>query len=163
MPARAPIARGHRGEHARPDARSETAPRDLDAARRSGRDYAWAVFAKAETLRPGAKATLESKALPLVGGPESKPLVPGHGQVQGVFLADRADMMLGYCSSSPAVMRDVPGLVSIPLPPALTVGPAYGMIVLTDNPLADRFAVFVMSEHGQAILAHDGFVPVATP
>jgi ABC-type molybdate transport system substrate-binding protein len=128
-----------------------------------GGDYAWAVFAKADALRPGAKATLESKSLTLVGGPDSKPLVAGHGQVEGVFLANRADMMLGYCSGSPAVMRDVPGLVSVPLPPVLTVDPAYGMVVLTDNPLADRFAVFVMSEQGQAILTHDGFVPVATP
>lgn len=128
-----------------------------------GGDYAWAVFARADAIQPGAKATLEAKALKLVGGPDSKPLVPGHGQVQGVFLADRGDMMLGYCSGSAVVMRDVPGLVSVPLPPTLTVGPAYGMVVLTDNALADRFAIFVMSERGQAILAHYGFVPVASP
>ncbi len=128
-----------------------------------GGDYAWAVFARAEALRSGAKAALEAKALKLVGGPASKPLVAGHGQVQGVFLADKADIMLGYCSGSPAVMRDVPGLVSVPLPPALTVRPAYGMVVLTENALADRFAVFVMSERGQATLARYGFVPVALP
>lgn len=126
-----------------------------------GGDYAWAVFARAEALRPGAKAALEQKALSLVGGPTSKPLVPGHGQVAGVFLADKADMMLGYCSSAVAVLHDVPGLVSVALPPDLTVGPAYGMVVLTDKSLADRFAVFVMSEQGQAILAQYGFVPAA--
>ena len=54
------------------------------------------------------------------------PLVPGHGAVQGIFLADRADVMLGYCSSSEQVMREIPGLVKIPLPPPLAVGPAYG-------------------------------------
>jgi ABC-type molybdate transport system substrate-binding protein len=126
-----------------------------------GGDYAWAVFARADALRPGAKATLEAKALQLVGGPDSKPLVAGHGQVPGVFLADKADMMLGYCSGGAAVLHDVPGLVSVLLPPELTVGPAYGMMVLTDQPLGDRFAVFVMSEQGQAILARYGFVPVA--
>ncbi len=128
-----------------------------------GGDYAWAVFARADRLRPGAKATLEAKALKLVGGPESKPLVAGRGQVSGVFLADRADMMLGYCSSADAVLHDVPGLVSVALPPELTVGPAYGMVILADQPLADRFTVFVMSEQGQAILARYGFVPVAVP
>ncbi len=128
-----------------------------------GGDYAWAVFARAEALHPGAQATLQAKALKLVGGPATKPLVPGHGQVQGVFLADKADLMLGYCSGAADVMRDVPGLAFIPLPPDLTVGPAYGMVVLTDRPLADRFATFVMSERGQAILARHGFVPVATP
>lgn len=128
-----------------------------------GGDYAWAVFARAEALHPGAKATLETKALTLVGGPTSKPLVAGHGQVAGVFLADKGDMMLGYCSSADAVLRDVPGLVSVPLPPDLMVGPAYGMVVLTNNPVAARFALFVMSEQGQAILARNGFVPVAVP
>lgn len=126
-----------------------------------GGDYAWAVFARAETLHPGAKSALETKALKLVGGAKSKPLVAGHGQVEGVFLADRADIMLGYCSGAAGVMRDVPGLVSIPLPAALTVEPAYGMVVLRDTPTANRFAVFVMSERGQAILARHGFVPVA--
>ena len=60
-------------------------------------------------------------------------------------------------------MHEVPGLITVALPPDLTVGPAYGMVVLTDNPLADRFALFVMSERGQAILARYGFTPVALP
>lgn len=126
-----------------------------------GGDYAWAVFARAEALHPGAKAALEAKALQLVGGPTSKPLVAGHGQVAGVFLAGKADLMLGYCSSAAAVLREVKGLASVELPPALTVGPAYGMVLLTDRPLAAQFAIFVMSEPGQAILARNGFVPVA--
>jgi ABC-type molybdate transport system substrate-binding protein len=126
-----------------------------------GGDYAWAVFARAETLHPGAQAALGAKALTLVGGPASQPLVAGHGQVAGVFLAGKGDLMLGYCSSAGAVLRDVKGLVSVPLPPELTVGPAYGMVVLTDHPLAARFAVFVMSEQGQAILARNGFVAIA--
>ena len=88
---------------------------------------------------------LEGKALTLVGGPTSQPLVPGKGQVQGVFLANKADLMLGYCSGSAAILRDVPGLVSLPLPPELTEAPAYGLVVLSDQPAADRFAVFVMS------------------
>ena len=125
-----------------------------------GGDYAWAVFARAEALHPGAKAVLEKKALTLVGGPDSKPLVPGHGQVQGVFLAHKADIMLGYCSGSADVMRDVPGLASIPLPPDLTVGPAYGLVVLRANPLADRLVVFIMSERGQQILVQHGFASV---
>jgi ABC-type molybdate transport system substrate-binding protein len=129
-----------------------------------GGDYAWAVFARSEALHPGAKAALEAKALQLVGGPASVPLVPGKGQVQGVFLAGKADMMLGYCSGSAAVMADVPGLVSVPLPPALTVQPAYGLVVLTDHPQVQRLALFFVSEQGQAILQRFGFTPVgATP
>ena len=127
-----------------------------------GGDYAWAVFARAEALRPGARATLEKKALPLVGGGEKTPLlVPGKGAVEGVFLADKADVMLGYCSSAPAIQKEIPTLVNVALPPALSVGPAYGMVLLNTKPLTLRFATYVMSEAGQAILRTHGFDPVA--
>jgi molybdate transport system substrate-binding protein len=125
-----------------------------------GGDYAWAVFARAEALHTGARAILEAKAMKLVGGPNTPLLIAGHGAVQGVFLADRADVMLGYCSGSSSVMQEVPGLTSVALPSALTVGPAYGMTVLSDHPLAVRFALFVMSEQGQMILQRHGFDPI---
>lgn len=80
-----------------------------------------------------------------------------------MFLGNAADLMLGYCSGGAAVQREVPGLVSVALPPRLTVGPAYGMVVLSANPAAFRFALFVMSEKGQSILAEHGFQPVALP
>jgi ABC-type molybdate transport system substrate-binding protein len=128
-----------------------------------GGDYAWAVFARAEAVRPGAQAALEGKAMKLVGGPNTPPLVPGHGAVQGVFLANRADVMLGYCSSGEAVMHEVPNLSNVPLPPDLTVGPAYGLVVLSDQELAARFALFVLSEQGQAILKRHGFDPIGLP
>jgi len=125
-----------------------------------GGDYAWAMFARAEALHPGARAILQAKAMKLVGGTNTPPLVPGHGPVQGVFLADRADVMLGYCSGSGPVMQEIPGLASVALPPALTVGPAYGLVVLSDRPMAARFALFVMSEPGQMILQRHGFDPI---
>jgi molybdate transport system substrate-binding protein len=125
-----------------------------------GGDYTWAVFARAEAVHPGAQAILEAKALQLVGGPNSQPLVAGRGAAQGVFLADRADVMLGYCSGAGPIVREISGLTSVSLPPALTVGPAYGLIVLSDNPLAARFALFVLSEQGQAILLQHGFDPI---
>jgi molybdate transport system substrate-binding protein len=125
-----------------------------------GGDYAWAVFARAEVIHPGAQAILEAKAMKLVGGPNTPLLIAGHGAVQGVFLADRADVMIGYCSGSGPVMQDVPGLTNVALPSALAVGPAYGMAVLSDHPLAARFALFVMSEQGQTILQRYGFDPI---
>lgn len=128
-----------------------------------GGDYAWAVFARAEALKPGARAALEGKALKLVGGGDRTPLlVPGKGAVEGVFLADKADVMLGYCSGSAGVIREVPGLVSVALPPGLAVGPAYGMALLNAKPVTLRFAAFVMSEAGQAVLRDWGFDPVAS-
>lgn len=126
-------------------------------------DYAWAVFARAEAIHPGAHAILQAKAMKLVGGPNTPPVIPGRGAVEGIFLADRADVMLGYCSGSGPIMRTVLGLVSVPLPASLTVGPAFGLIVLSDNPLAARFALFVLSEQGQTILRENGFDPTGLP
>ncbi len=126
-----------------------------------GGDYAWAVFARAERVHPGARATLEGKAQQLVGGPSMAPLVPGQGPSEGVFLSGRADVMLGYCSGADTVRRAVPDLAAIPMPPELEVGPEYGMTLLSASPAAARFALFVMSGPGQAILAKYGLVPVA--
>jgi ABC-type molybdate transport system substrate-binding protein len=129
-----------------------------------GGDYAWAMFARAEVLRPGARAALESKALPLVGGGDKTPLlVPGKGAVEGVFIADRADVMLGYCSGAAAVQHEVAGLVSVPLPPGLAVGADYGLVILDPRPVVLRFVAFVLSESGQAVLRAHGFTPVALP
>lgn len=128
-----------------------------------GGDYAWAVFARADIVRPGAREMLERKALQLVGGPDSKPLVPGRAAIEGIFLSGRADMMLGYCSSGVPVVRAMPDLVNVPLPAELSVGPAYGLVVLTDDPEAARLALFVLSERGQAILGRYGFDPIGLP
>jgi molybdate transport system substrate-binding protein len=125
-----------------------------------GGDYAWAIFARAEAVHPGAQATLQAKAQKLFGAPGTSPLVAGHAAVPGIFLAGRADIALGYCSGSDAVMKDVPGLVSIAMPAPLAVDAAYGMVVLSDQLLAARFALFVLSEQGQAILQRHGFDPV---
>jgi molybdate transport system substrate-binding protein len=126
-----------------------------------GGDYAFAVFARAEAVRTGARAALAAKALKLYGGGEKTPLlVPGKGAVEGIFLSDRADVALGYCSGAPAIVREVPGLAVLSLPAELSVGPAYGMVLLNSKPLTLRFATFIMSEGGQAVLKAHGFDPV---
>jgi molybdate transport system substrate-binding protein len=125
-------------------------------------DYAWAVFARAEAVRAGARAALEAKAQKVYGGgAKTPPLVPGRGAVEGIFLADRADVTLAYCSGAAGIVTEVPGLAIVPLPPELAVGPAYGMVLLDVKPVASRFAAFVMSEAGQAVLKAHGFDPVA--
>jgi molybdenum ABC transporter molybdate-binding protein len=132
-----------------------------------GGDYAWAVFARADRVHSGAKAILEAKAKTLVGGPGMTPAVPGHSAAAGVFLTGEADLFLGYCSNVDAMLKEVPGLVSVPLAPPLAPEgaerPVYGMVVLSDSPVAKRFAAFVLSPTGQAILAKYGFEPIASP
>lgn len=123
--------------------------------------YSWQVFARADALKPGARATLEAKAKKLVGGGEkTPPLVPGKGAVEGIFLSDQADVMLIYCSAVQAIQRELPSLTSIKLPATLTVEPADGMVILDSKPVALRFVAFVMSEEGQATLRNHGFEPV---
>ena len=125
--------------------------------------YSFEVFARADALKPGARATLEAKAKKLVGGGEkTPPLVPGKGAVEGIFLSDQADVMLIYCSAVPALQSEIPSLTFIKLPSALTVEPADGMVILNSKPVALRFVAFVMSEEGQAILRNHGFEPVAS-
>jgi molybdate transport system substrate-binding protein len=127
-----------------------------------GGDYAWAVFARAESVRAGARAALEAKAQQLYGGgAKTPPLVPGKGAVEGIFMSDRADVALAYCSGAPAVVREVPGVAVVPLPQELSVGPAYGMVLLNTKALTLRFASFIMSEGGQAVMKAHGFDPVA--
>lgn len=125
-----------------------------------GGDYAYAVFARADQVRPGATAALKGKARQLLGRPGTAPLVAGHGAIEGIFLSGTADMVLSYCSGVAALEQAVPGLASVFLPPSLDVVPAYGLVVLSGNPAAARFALYVLSGPGQKILAQHGLVPV---
>jgi molybdate transport system substrate-binding protein len=125
--------------------------------------YSWQVFARADAVKPGARATLEAKAKILVGGGEkTPPLVPGKGAVEGIFLSKQADVMLIYCSAVAAIQKELPTLTSFKLPPNLTVQPADGLIILDDKPVALRFVAYVMSEEGQATLQRHGLEPVAS-
>lgn len=124
-------------------------------------DYAWALFAKAETVKKGAKAALEGKALQLVGGPNSPPVPAGQNAV-AYFLQDkRADVFLVYCSSAGALG---PGYDTVATPPAIGVSADYGLVVPKSTPdredAAFRFAFYILSEDGQAVLARYGLKPV---
>ena len=125
--------------------------------------YSFEVFARAEALRPGARATLEAKAKRLVGGGEkTPPLVPGKGPVEGIFESDAADVMLIYCSAIPTIKNQMPTLNAIKVPAALTVEPVDGLVVLNSKPVALRFVAYVMSEEGQAIIRSHGLEPIAS-
>ena len=126
-----------------------------------GGDYAQAVFARAEMLHPGAQATLQGKAEALFGGPTTMVPTDGHTPAGAILLGKRADMVLYYCSGGSAVLKEVPDSVSVPLPAALEPNPTNGLAVLSPNPDAMRLALFVLSAHGQDILAQNGLVPVA--
>ena len=125
-----------------------------------GGDYAQAVFGRAERIHRGAQAVLQAKAQALFGGPTSMVPADGHSPGGAALLDHRADLLIYYCSSAGSILTEVPGTVSVPLPPALEPGPVYGMAVLGSNPDAARLALFMLSGPGQAILAKRGLLPV---
>jgi ABC-type molybdate transport system substrate-binding protein len=68
--------------------------------------------------------------------------------------------MLIYCSAVPAIQKEMPTLTSVKVPPALTVEPADGLVILNTKPVALRFVAYVMSEEGQAIIRSHGLEPI---
>ncbi len=127
-----------------------------------GGDYALAVFKRAEALRAGAEKRLTDKALKLVGGPTMVP-VAGRSPAASIFLGDHADLFLYYCSSAAGLLKEVPDLDNLTLPETLEVHPVYGLGVMSMDGAAQRFALFVLSEKGQAILGRFGFEALAKP
>jgi molybdate transport system substrate-binding protein len=121
-------------------------------------DYAFALFAKAEALQPGARAALESRALQLTGGPASEKAPPNRNPYAWVMEAGKADLFLTYCTNAVLAKAEVPSLQIVQIPSQLNVGADYGMIVLKDAPApAADLARFILGEGGQAILVRHGF------
>ena len=129
-----------------------------------GGDYARAVFAKADSIQPGARSILVGKARQLVGGAVA-PSVPANTNPVNYFLLSRkVDVFFSYCSSK-GTLAD-PALVSVAIPADLTVPVDYGMTVLlhaSDVPrqvAAERFARYLMSPVAQHALVGSGLIPV---
>lgn len=123
-------------------------------------DYAMQLYAKADNVRPGARAALEKKAMRLTGGPDSPP-PPKNRSVYGM-LVERgdADIFLTYCTNALEAKREVPSLSVVQVPEALAVGADYGLTVVKGaRPEAERFAGYILSGPGQAILLKHGFAP----
>jgi molybdate transport system substrate-binding protein len=127
-------------------------------------DYAWEVFHKAEKIRPGAFATLERKALQLVGGPNSPTAPPGRA-LYGILVAQgKADIFLTYCTNAREAREQNEGQQIVALPEELAVGADYGLTVLNGaSSAAYRLAMLIMSVDGQRILAKHGFAAPALP
>jgi molybdenum ABC transporter molybdate-binding protein len=121
-------------------------------------DYAFALFDKAERLKPGASRRLKEKALQLTGGPNS-PLPPkDRSQYAHVVSSGQADIFLTYCTNALQAKKEVPGLQIVTVPEELAVGADYGLTVIKGGrPEATSFANFVLSSEGQGILKRYGF------
>lgn len=121
-------------------------------------DYAFALFAKAEASKPGARSVLEGKALQLTGGPTSEKAPAGRNQYAWVMENGKADVFLTYCTNAVLARKDLPALQIVQIAPELNVSAEYGMIVLKDAPAsATKLAQFILGEEGQAMLVKHGF------
>ena len=121
-------------------------------------DYAWEVFRKAESLRPGAQRALEAKALKFTGGRDSPQAQPGRSLYGKLVSEGAADLFLLYCTAADEAVREYPALLKTALPAALLVGADYGLVVMNGaSQQAARFAAFVLSDAGQALLVKHGF------
>ena len=127
-------------------------------------DYAFTVFARAEAVKAGSKATLEAKALQLTGGPNSPAASPDKN-VYGERLAQgAADIFLAYCTNAGPIAKEQSAIRMLPLPDALTVGADYGLTVVNGaSPSAFRLAMFILSADGQRILIRHGFSAPTLP
>lgn len=120
-------------------------------------DYTWAVFKKAEALRPGAFRLLDAKALRLVGGEinpakrlSSSDLLGSNGP---------ADLFVSYCTGAAATMQAVPGSTAMTLPESLAVPVELGIASsVKSGEQGERFIQFVVGDKGQDILARHGFM-----
>jgi molybdate transport system substrate-binding protein len=125
-------------------------------------DYTWAMFERAEKIRPGAFETLSKKAQQLAGGPTSAP-PPKHRSAYGKFMEDHTvDVFITYCTGAVTAQREVPTLVNVQLPENLSVTAAYGMTVMRGAKAGTAaLAAFVLSPEGQKMLMNQGFVPLS--
>lgn len=124
-----------------------------------GGDYAWAIFARAEAVRPGSGAALEAKARRFLDRPNPAKAPDGANPLAWVLGHGQADLFIAYCSGGKAVLDQLPGATSVEIPPALAVTPQFGLTVLAggSQPAAARFALFILSKPGRDILIRNGF------
>ena len=121
-------------------------------------DYAWAIFDRIETPRPGAGARLKEKAQRLMN--VSAAASPGQSASAALFVAKKIDMSITYCSAWPALEKEVSDLTGLVVPPQLDPHPVDAIAVLSNRPQAMRVALFLLSQRGQAIIAQQGLVPL---
>ena len=131
-------------------------------------DYEEQVFANADALVPGAKATLDAKAQRLTAGPTSPPVPAGQNAL--VYFLDTpgaaatTDVFLNYYTSAIAAVALDPNLTEIDLPANLAVSAEYGETIINgaQEPGAAALESYLLSPTAQAVLAANGFGPPAS-
>jgi len=126
-----------------------------------GGDYAWSIIDHIDAAHPGAGAVLKAKAQAswdLKATP-----APGQSATAALFSSGQIDVLMTYCSGVPSLLKDVPELKSFEVPPRFDPHPLYGVAVVSSNPAAQRLALYLLSDKGQAIIEREGLVPLTGP
>jgi molybdate transport system substrate-binding protein len=127
-------------------------------------DYTWAMFRRADALRPGSYAILDKKAQQIVGGPTNNANVGGKDPAVAALAAGQVDIVIGYCTSAKLRLSQMPTLQTAEVPREIAVGAEYGLAVLKGaDPRTADFALFMLSPDGQQIFSQYGFAAVALP
>ena len=123
-------------------------------------DYGFAILDRIDAARPGAGKILKDKANSVMTA-TAPPGAPGQSAQAALFAAHKIDVAITYCSGG--LDKELPDLTSFPTPPAFDPHPVYGMAVLSTKPEAQRLALYLLSDKGQAIIARNGLVPLIDP
>ena len=127
-------------------------------------DYTWAMFRRADKLKPGSFAILDQKAQQIVGGSLPTAASGGPDPAIAALRDGVVDVHLGYCTSARLRMSQLPELQLVDIPETLSVGPEYGLALLKGaQPAATDLMLYILSLDGQATLKRFGFNPVGLP
>jgi molybdate transport system substrate-binding protein len=126
-------------------------------------DYTQEIFARADRERPGSGEILRRQSTVVVGG--ALPSAASADDPIAALLSEhRIDVFLGYCSGRARLEKTVPDLQTVTLPPALRVGPEYGIALIKGaDPAAAGLMLYILSIDGQRTMAQHGFTPVGLP
>jgi molybdate transport system substrate-binding protein len=122
-------------------------------------DYAWAILDRIDAQRPGSGAVLKAKAqasMNLTATPQA-----GQSAAAALFQTKQVDVSITYCSATAALEQEVPEITHLVVSGPLDPHPVDGMAVLSSRDAVLRVALYLLSDKGQAIIAHAGLVPIS--
>jgi ABC-type molybdate transport system substrate-binding protein len=118
-------------------------------------DYAWELFQNLEKIHPGAYATLDAKAIKLLG---PRPMRTESAlPFPEIFRRHQADVFVSYCSNGVATARALKGVTFERFPELINVATIYGIgVSKTAPPEANAFVGYAVGIKGRQIFARYG-------
>lgn len=126
-----------------------------------GGDYAWAMFRRADEIKPGSFERLTAKAQQFGRSSAFPPVKPGVLSLIEAFENDKVDMYVAYRTTARPLLGRVAGLAMTELPKALLVDAFFGLTLIKGScSEAGHIVLYILAPEGQKMLADYGFIPV---